>query len=143
MKKYLWLVVVASAAVASCGLFKKPILMDGVIDEKVRMDEADNPAKKLMIKEELGGRRIQLFDLTVKEVTESTNIDYDFCVIADVQTKKGAVECHIYSSNVKTVSRLVKGKSKIDVTGEFGRFFTLLDNYYTRLEIVKASITIK
>ena len=141
MKKYVWLLLIAVMATVSC--IKEPILIDGVVNEKVRMDLTDNPAMKYIIRDELGNRRVQLFDLMVKDVTESTNIDYNFCVIVDVQTKKGLVECHIFSTDVKTIARLVKGKTKIDAEGDFGRFFSLLDDYYTRLEMLKSSITIK
>ncbi len=143
MKKCQWLVLAAVVAMISCAHFKKPITMDRIVTDKVRMNEAENPALRQVIVDELGSFRIRLEELTVKDVTESNNIDYDYCVIADVRTEKGMVECHIYSSNVKTVAKLVKGESKIDVTGEFGRFFSLLDDYFTRLEIVKASIRIR
>jgi len=143
MKRYLFVVMLAAVAAMSCGLFKKPILIDGVATEKARIDATDNPAMKDLIKEELGKRRIELTGVTVKDVVESNNIDYDYCVIADVQTPQGLVQCQIYSTDAKTVSKLVKGKSVIDASGDFGRFFSMLDNYYTRLEVVKASIKIK
>ena len=141
MKKYVCLLCIALSAIVSC--VKEPILIDGVVSEKARMDQSDNPAMKYIIKEELGKRRVQLFNVTVKDVIESTNIDYDFCVIVDVQTKKGPVECHIYSTDIDIVSKLVKGKTKIDAEGDFGRFFSLIDDYYTRVEMLKSSITIK
>jgi hypothetical protein len=141
MKKYVWLLFIALTVVVSC--VKEPILIDSVVNEKARMDQSDNPAMKFIIKEELGKRRVQLFNVTVKDVIESTNIDYDFCVIVDVQTKKGQVECHIYSTDIDTISKLVKGKTKIDAEGDFGRFFSLIDDYYTRVEMLKSSITIK
>jgi hypothetical protein len=141
MKKIVWLLLISAIATVSC--IKEPILIDGVVSEKMRMDQTDNPAMNYMIRDELGKRRVQLFNVTVKDVTESTNIDYDFCVIVDVQTKKGLVECHIYSTDVKTVASLVKGKTKIDAEGDFGRFFSLLDDYYTRVEMLKSSIMIK
>jgi len=138
MRKCLLPLVIA-VAMTSC--VKEPILIESVVNEKARMDQAENPAMKFLINEDLGKREVHLSGLTVKDVTVSTNIDYDFCVIADVMTKKGLVECHIYSKDVKTVAGLVKGKSKINAVGDFGRFFSLLDDYYTRLEIVKATIT--
>jgi hypothetical protein len=139
MKIHLLFLMAVAVAVSSC--VKDPILIESVVDEKAKMDQADNPAMKFLINEELGKREVHLFSVVVKDVTPSTNIDYDFCVIADVQTKKGPVECHIYSTDVKTVSGLVKGKTRINAVGDFGRFFSLLDNYYTRLEIIKATIT--
>ena len=141
MKKYVCLLCIALSAIVSC--VKEPILIGGGVSEKARMDQSDNPAMKYIIKEELGKRRVQLFNVSVKDVIESTNIDYDFCVIVDVQTKKGPVECHIYSTDIDIVSKLVKGKTKIDAEGDFGRFFSLIDDYYTRVEMLKSSITIK
>ena len=143
MKRYLFVVMLVAVAAVSCGLFKKPILIDGVVTEKARIDATDNPAMKDLIKEELGKRRIELTGVTVKDVVESNNIDYDYCVIADVQTPQGLVQCQIYSSDAKTVSKLVKGKSVIDASGDFGRFFSMLDSYYTRLEILNATVKIK
>jgi hypothetical protein len=143
MKRYLFAVILAAVAIASCGLFKQPILIDGVAAEKARIDATDNPALKDLIRTELDKRRIELTGVTVKDVVESNNIDYDYCVIADVQTQKGLVQCQIFTTDAKTVSKLVKGKSVIDATGDFGRFFSMLDNYYTRLEVVRASIKIK
>jgi hypothetical protein len=63
-------------------------------------------------------------------------------VLVSVPYEKGMIDCYIYSRELKTVSRLVKGKSKIDVVGDFGRFFTLLDDAYTKIEIINADITI-
>lgn len=145
MIKYVLLVVALILPLGCCGggLLKKPIVMESVIDEKVRMDEADNPAAKYVIREELGKRRIEIPELLVKDVTESTNIDYEFCIKADMPTKKGTVECHIYTDDVKIISKLEKGKTKIEVRGLFGRFFTLLGDYYTRIEIIKSCVKIK
>ncbi len=139
MKKWLLSLLIGVIALTSC--VKEPILIESVVEEKARMELADNPAMKFLINEELGKREVHLYGLTVKDVVVSTNIDYDFCVIADVLTKKGLVECHIYSKDVKTVAGLVKAKSRINAVGDFGRFFSLIDDYYTRLEVVKATIT--
>ncbi len=142
MKKCHWLLLAVIIAAPSCAHFRKPVTIAHVVGEKARIDAAENPALKEVIRSDLGSHRIRLDGLTVKDVTVSNNIDYDFCVVVDVSTDKGMVECHIYSKNVKTVAQLVKGESKIDVTGMFGRFFSLLDDYYTRLEIVNASIRV-
>jgi hypothetical protein len=143
MQKLFSLLLIVVILPASCGLFKKEILIDAVVDQKAQIDATENPAMKNMINSELRDRRVQLFDLVVKDVTLSTNIDYDYCVIVDVQTKKGPVECFIYSTDKDTISKLVKGKSRIDASGDFGRFFSLLGDYYTMLEIVNAKIKIK
>ncbi|MBN2160952.1 MAG: hypothetical protein JW807_16295 [Spirochaetes bacterium] len=145
MTKYVWLALLVIMPLGCCGggLLKKPIMIDGVLEQKVRIDTAENPAMKQMIRKELGNRKILLSNVTVKDVVEATNLDYDYCVIVDVPGKKGMVECHVYSNSVKTIAKLVNGRSKIDVDGVFNRFFSLLDDYGTRVEIVNACITIK
>ncbi len=144
MIKYACIILTVIMPLGCCGggLLKKPIMIEGVVDEKVRMDGADNPAARHIIKEDLGNRRIEIPELLVKEVTESTNIDYDFCIKADVSTKKGTVECNIYTDDVKTIAKLEKGKTKIEVRGLFGRFFSLPDSHYTRIEIIKSCVKI-
>lgn len=142
MKKMMVLLV-AVVACTSCDLFKKPILIDEVINEKIQIDAAENPAKKYLLTDELANRRVTLYDVTVRDVTASNNIEYDYCVKADVQTKKGTVECSIYSTDVKTVARLVKGRSRIDVKGVFNRFLPVLDEYVAKVDIIRACITIK
>ncbi len=123
--------------------------IEDVIAEKVKIDQTDNPAKKFIIKNNLQTEGfffqknlITLNNVLVKDVIPSTNIDYEFCVITDVDTSKGKVECYIYTGNVGRVAKLEKGKTRINAEGQFGRFFTLLDEYYTKLEIVKSKISI-
>lgn len=142
MKQFL-LIMIAVAVCTSCDVFKKPILIEDVASEKVRIEGSGNPAQKYLINKDLGKRRIMLYDVTVKNVVDSNNIDYDFCVLVDVQTKKGPIECNIYSKDVKTIAKLVKGTTKIDVVGVFGRFFSTLDDYFTKVDIIRASIAIK
>jgi hypothetical protein len=127
---------------ASCGM-KKQILINDLVNQKARMEATGNPAMKYEINQELLKTRIELKDLLVKDVILSSNIDYNFCVIADVQTDRGAVECYIYSTDIKTIAGLVIGESRIDVSGDFGRFFTMLKDYYTMLDIINASIRIR
>ncbi len=141
--KQIMVLLMAAAAFISCDITKTPIFMEEVVNEKIKIDATENPAKKFIIKEDLANRRITLIDVTVKDVINSNNIDYEYCVKADVQTKKGMVECCIYTTNVKTVAKLVKGRTKIDVKGVFGRFFSTLDDYYAKVDIIRASITIK
>jgi hypothetical protein len=135
--------MLAAVLMASCGLTGKEILINDLVNQKARMEATANPAKKYEINQELLKRRIQLKDLLVKDVIPSSNIDYDFCIIADVQTDKGMVECYIYSKDIKTIARLVIGESRIDVTGGFGRFFAMLKDYYTMLDVVNATIRIR
>lgn len=143
MKRTFIALIIVAFALPGCALFKKKIVMDDVMVKKEQIDMANNPAKQLVLKQELGNRRIVVTDLVVKDVTESANIDYDFCVVVDVPTKKGTVECYVYSKSIRKLAQLEKGKTKIDISGEFGRFFTALDSNAVKLEIINAAITIK
>lgn len=140
MKKLLIFMAVVLIGFTSC---KKTLYINDAVMQKEKIDKTENPALQEIMKGELSDSLIELKDLTVKDITASTNIDYDFCVIADVQTEKGKVEVYLYSKNIKVLSTLVKGKTKIDVTGEFSRFFTMLDDYYTKVEITSARIDVK
>ncbi len=127
----------------SCFAFLKPtITVNEAMAKKQEIDKSENPAYKSLIIRDLAKKRIRLNRVLVKDVTQSGNIDYDFCVIADVPYEKGQIDCFIYSRDTKTISRLKNNKSKIEVTGDFGRFFTLLDSAYTKIEITDASINI-
>jgi len=75
--------------------------MEEVVNEKIQIDVADNPAKKFILKKDLANRRIKLFDVTVKDVTSSNNIEYELLCEGRCADKKGLVECNIYSTNVK------------------------------------------
>lgn len=145
MKKasVLVLALVVAAGSFSCSAFKKKISFDDLVKSKAQIDNSGNPAARLIIQQDLGEKIIVIKDVLVKDITISTNIDYDFCIIADLDTTLGRVECFIYTRNIKKISKLVKGETRIDVTGEFGKFFTMLDEYYTKVEIVKASIAIR
>ncbi|PKL36254.1 MAG: hypothetical protein CVV44_18750 [Spirochaetae bacterium HGW-Spirochaetae-1] len=146
MKKLLIITTLTLLAATGCShldsLFRKDILMEQVIIEKDKIDRTENPAMQMLLRQELGKKIIVLDDITVKDVTVSNNIDYDFCAIADLTVDGKKVECFIYSKNVNTISKLEKNKSRIHVEGDFGRFFTTLDNYYTKIEIIEAKIKI-
>ncbi len=155
MKKVvLWMLLVACFSL-SCSyrsylrLFKPRVSIQDVIREKEAFDKAENPARKRMIVDELSDKLVIIENALVRDIIKSTNIDYEFCVVAAIPSDKGDIECHIYAKNIyekediATVARLEKGTSRINVTGEFNRFFTLLDEAYARIEIINASITIR
>ena len=145
MKKWVILILIAIFPLMSCNSY---MTLDEVLVEKEKIDKTDNPARKLLLKNELRDQGIltrnlmEIDNLTVKDVIQSSNIDFDFCIISDMRTKKGMVELYIYTKNISRIANLEKGKTRINVTGEFGRFFTLLDEYYTKIEIVNSSIDI-
>ncbi|HDP80950.1 MAG TPA: hypothetical protein ENN21_08935 [Spirochaetes bacterium] len=143
MKKYMIVTLLPLVLTASCFSFLKPsITVREAMQKKQEIDKSDNPAFKHLVLKDLSKKRVKISGVTVKEITASGNIDYEFCVIADVPYEKGTIDCFIYSHDIKTIAKLAAGKSKIDVSGDFGRFFTLLDSSYTKIEIVGSSITI-
>ncbi len=126
----------------SCSILTTPLTIKDVVTTKEKIETSINPAARFILNEKLKDETIRLDNIIVKDIIESTNIDYDFCIISDIQSDKGPVECFIYTKNVYKISRLTKGKSKIHVTGIFSRFFTLPDQYFTKVDIIKADIDV-
>lgn len=116
--------------------------INDLIQYKEKIDHTKNPAEIYIIKADLASKIISLEGLLVKDIIESTNVDYQFCVISELQTEKGKIECYIFTKNIRRISYLEKGKTIIDVQGEFNRFFSTLDDYYTKVEIINSRITI-
>jgi len=155
MKKLVILIAMISLFSFSCGYrgylrwFRPKATIQDVIKAKEDIDGTDNPAKRHMILKGLRDDLVSIDRAVVKDIIPSNNIDYEFCVVVDIPYEKGKVECYIYSKNVyekediKTMSRLKKGKSVIDVVGEFNRFFTLLDEAYVKIELINANITMR
>ncbi len=126
----------------SWSFLREEIQVNELLQYKEQLDKTDNPAEAYMIKADLVSKILILNGLTVKDIVDSTNVDYQFCIISELNTEKGKIECHIYTKNIRRISRLVKGKTKINVKGECSRFFSTLDDYYTKVEIINSSITI-
>lgn len=144
MKKLAPLIILLLAlqACATTTIFKDKITLDQLLESKRNIDATNNVAKQLLLKEELTNKVIILNGLKVKDVVTSSNIDYDFCALSDIKTEKGNIELYIYTKNIRALSRLEKGESFIDVKGELSRFFSTLDNYYLKIEIINSKITI-
>ncbi len=129
-------------------VFTSRITVQQAIDKKIKMDEADNPAYKLLVIRDLAKKRIKIEKAAVKDIVASSNIDYSFCVVVSVETTRGPIDCHVYANDlyqqedIRTISRLVKNKTVIDIDGDFKRFFSLLDDTYTKIEIINARISI-
>ena len=130
-------------------IFTERISVQEAIDKKSEMDKSDNPAYKLLLTKELTRKRIKIEDIKVKDIIPSGNIDYTFCVVVTVQTNKGPIDCHVYANDlyqqedIITISKLIKDKTLVDIDGDFKRFFTLLDEAYTKIEIINSRITIR
>jgi len=134
--------IVLFFALSGCSLMPK-IKIEDVIAEKEAIDKMDNPAMQYRMLNDIHNKKILINGIVVKNVVESSRVDYNFCVLADIKVENKDVECHIYSHSINTISRLEKSKTVIDVSGTFERFFSTLDRYYTKLEIIDASIKIK
>lgn len=136
------LVLIIGLSSCSFSFLKDEMLIDDLIQYKEKIDNTDNPAEAYILKTDLVSKIVLLKGLLVKDIVDSTNVDYQYCVISELQTEKGIIECYIYTKNIRRISYLVKGKTVIDVRGQFGRFFSTLDNYYTKIEIINSNITI-
>lgn len=142
MKKLFMVFLALIVTTTSCGLLKKKIKVEDAVTAKIQIENTTNPAKKYLILNDLKDKRVILDDVVVKKITESTNIDYDFCILVDVVVENKNIECYIYTKNVYKISKLKEGESRINVIGDFSRFFTMLDEYYAKLEVVEAKVTV-
>ena len=137
--------IILTLSFLSCNtatLLKDQITVNELLTAKDIIDNSQNPAEVLLLKNDLSEKILVLENVKVKDITNSTNVDYDFCVLADIQSEKGPIECFIYTKNINRISKLKKGQSIISVKGEFKRYFSVLDNYYTKIEITNSVITI-
>jgi len=143
MKK-LHILALILIALTSCSssFLRDDLQITDLLKYKEKIDSTTNPAEAYMLKIDLASQTVSLKGLLVKDIIESTNIDYQFCVISEMETEKGKIECHIYTKNIRRISYLKKNKTIMDVRGEFSRFFSTLENYYTKLEIINSQITI-
>jgi len=144
-KIFFSLALLLSFSFLSCSttsFFKKQITINDILAAKDKIDNSKNPAEVLLLKKSLSEKLLIIQDITVKDIINSTNVYYDFCILADIQSAKGTIECYIYTKNTRRISLLKKGQSVITVKGEFQRYYSMLDNYYTKIEITNSEITI-
>jgi hypothetical protein len=127
---------------ATATLFKEKIDLNQLLKTRENIESTDNIAKQLLLKSELSNKVVVLNKIKVKDIIPSSNVDYDFCVISDVKSDKGPIELYIYTKNIRVVSRIKKGESYIEVEGDFRRFFSTLDDYYLKIEIVNSRLRI-
>lgn len=151
MPRFPIIIAVLSAALLSTSCitidynkwFSSTITIQKVMDEKEKIDSTENPALKSLILKELQENLVEFKDQTVKRIINSPNVDYDFCVIVEVEYSKGVVECYLYSKDVETVSKLKAGQSKIYARGFFSKFFTSVEDSFQKLEINNTDISVK
>ncbi|HNR87516.1 MAG TPA: hypothetical protein PKM65_04190 [Spirochaetota bacterium] len=136
-------IVLSAVLLASCSTFKGKLTVQQTLSEKDKIVAAANPAMRYLLTEDLKKKRVVITDATVSDVIESLHIDYDFCVVVTMTVDANKVDCYLYSDDLKTISKLVKGSTRIDAVGDFEKFFTLLDEKYTKIEVLDACIDIK
>lgn len=145
MKRLFVALMLAVPLLLSCtslSVFKKTISLKEVLVQKEEIDKSDNPAHKFLRIKDLSKKRVSIRDALVRDIIPSGNVDYEFCVVVRITTEKGAVDCYVYSHDLDVIARLATGKSRIDFTGDFGRFFTLLDDAYMKMEVLDADVRI-
>lgn len=157
MKRFLGLFLLIIFFQVSCGsinyfrnIYKSRLSVQEVINIKQEIDNSNNTAFKYLKLTNLKYKRVRIKDIVVKDIIDSNNVDYKFCVIVEVPTDKGNIECYIYAGDydifpkedITTISKITKGVTKIDVDGDFSRFFSLLDESFTKIEIINANISI-
>lgn len=146
MKIKIFLPIILIFTLLSCGsvtILRDKISLDDLLITKEKIDTSTNPAHALLLKNSLSEKILIIEKVKVKDIITSTNVDYDFCVLADLQSEKGPIEFYIYTKDIKRISQLEKGKTVISVKGEFRRYFSVLDNYYTKIEVTNSYITIE
>jgi hypothetical protein len=121
-------------------LFKDKITVRDAVAKRDEMEQSDNIARKALLTRDLEKKRVEIADALVKDIAASGNIDYEFSVLVTITLENVTVDCYIYTQDVAAVAGLVKGKTRIHAIGDFGRFFTMLDNKNVKMEIVNADI---
>jgi hypothetical protein len=131
----------------ACSFFKDTITIKTLIGEKEKIDKSDNPAFKYIKTKKLTEKRVSLKDVLVKDIRESEEIYYKYCVIAEADSDKGKLKIYIYSKDVGKISKLTVGQSRIGVIGDFlgfhkeYEFFKKDDeSYYSKIDLVDADI---
>ncbi len=148
MKKFLTAIIITALTMVISGcksfekIYKDTISVEDAIAEKNKHDSSTNPAYKLIIMNDLQKKLVEMKGVYVKDIIPSTNIDYDFCIIIEFSSDSQFAQCMVYSDDIDTIAKIIKGKTKINVLGDFGRIFTLLDNSIIKLEILRSEIKI-
>ena len=140
--------VVSVSMMSGCGfkqyeaILRATTTVDKAVAEKLRIDGANNPAQKYILSREIADKIIYVDNTVVKDIIPSTDIDYQFCVVAQLQHPKGMIEFYIYSKDNDTIAKLEKGKTKLSAIGDFRRFFNLLGDAFVMIDVVDADLTI-
>ncbi len=121
---------------------KPKITIEQTVSKAGEIEKTSNPAKKDILKRDLSRKRVVITNVLVKDVIISGNINYNYCVISDINTSSGIIQCQIHSNDTSTMAKLRAGTSRINVSGDYSKFFIFLDNKSMTLEITDAKIDI-
>jgi hypothetical protein len=127
---------------ATTTIFRDKIDLTQLLKARDNIESTDNIAKQMLLKNELSNKIVVLNKIKVKDIIPSSNVDYEFCILSDVKSDKGDIELYIYSKNIRALSRMKAGESYIEVEGEFTRFFSTLDDYFLKIELVNSRLRI-
>jgi len=150
MKKILVMIVPLMLFCQGCSLdtyfiiqmFKAKITVAEAMKVKDDMDMAVNPAKKSELFSALKKKMIKIDNVKVKRVINSSNIDYDLCVVVEAEYEKGQVECYVYSKEVSTIADIEAGITSINCVGDFSKFFTSVEDTFLKIEMTNSNISI-
>ncbi|HOF34063.1 MAG TPA: hypothetical protein PK624_08805 [Spirochaetota bacterium] len=123
-------------------MFKSKITVADAMKIKDDIDMAVNPAKKSELLAALKKKMIKIDNVKVKRVINSSNIDYEFCVVVEAEYEKGQVECYIYSREVSTIAEIEAGLTSINCVGDFSKFFTSVEDAFLKIEMTNSNISI-
>jgi len=145
INKYIILALILCIGCTSMKFWIPTYSFDEVIAIKAQIDMAENPAQGFLLLKQLERKRVKVNNAIVKQIGNSINIDYAFCVIATVEHSSGPIDCYIYTRNWRndedytSVARLKPGDT-IYVIGRFSRFLKFPGNKYA-VELIESNIT--
>lgn len=123
-------------------IYKSTFTVDEIVEINEKLLNSRNIAQKKLYEDRLQDGLVKIDKVTVKSIIDSQNVDYDFCIVSEYKSKKGIVECFIYTKSISTIAKLEEGKSQISVLGNFERMYKLLDDIYLKVDITESAVRI-
>lgn len=124
-------------------IYKRTYMIDEIVKINEEIIKTSNPAKKTLYSRKFNKSLVKLDNVLVKDIIRSQEVDYEFCIVADVKHEEKLIQCFIFSKNIKAMAKLEKNKTIISVLGDFHRTYKIFDEYYLKIEIFESSISIK
>lgn len=149
MKKGLILLLaICMLSATACGyrsyakLIKKPLSVDDALIMRNNIEQNSNPVARDVETSDMQRQFIEVKNVMVHDIIRSTNVEYEYCLITSVTTKDGDLECYVYTNDTWKLAKLIPGKSRLNIIGDYGRFFNTIESNKPRLEILHAEIKI-